>query len=77
MKTCKLRQVKDLVALVQLISQTHRILGTEKFGKCHEFSARSHVEEEDEMGRSNSPRPGLSLSSQSRAFLQGLIPCKM
>lgn len=65
------------MALVQLISQTHRILETEKYGKCHGFSGRSHVEEEDKMGRSNSLRPGLSLSSQSQAFLQGLIPFKM
>lgn len=36
-----------------------------------------HVEEEDKMGRSNSPRPGLSLSSQFWAFFPGLIAFKM
>lgn len=36
-----------------------------------------HVEEEDKMGRNNSPRPGLSLSSQFWAFSPGLIAFKM
>lgn len=36
-----------------------------------------HVEEEDKMGRSNSPRPGLSLSSQFWAFFPRLIAFKM
>lgn len=35
------------------------------------------VEEEDKVGRNNSPRPGLSLSSQSWAFFPELIPFKM